>query len=163
MRKTSFTILLTVFAFAATFGQRFSLSELIKLNNQDWDDFDTYVVTKGYQYQETDDNDLNEAKAYSFDTNKTSSKAPYFISKTFYKKTNLKAVAFQTLKMEEYLAFKTQLKTLGFKYVGAQTTEQATFLDYKKGMIEVSLASFKAPNDSGEMLTGYEISVVTPQ
>lgn len=163
MRKTFFTILLTLFAFAAAFGQRFSLTDLIRLNNQDWDDFDTYVTSKNYQYQAIDDNDFIEAKSYSFDTNNSTGKAPYFITKTFYKIENQKAVAFQTLKKEEYLAFKTQLKTLGFKYVGAQTTAGSTFLDYRKGNIEVSLASFKTPNASGEMLTGYEISVLTPQ
>ena len=97
----------------------------------DWDDFDTYVTSKGYEYYKTEDDDFAETKAYSYDQARNS-KAVYFIAKSVYKKTFTKMVAFQTVKKTEYLAIKEQLKTVGFKYISSETSKGSQFFKLPK-------------------------------
>ena len=53
------------------------------------------------------------------------------------------------------------MKSLGFKFINSETNEGTTFFNYKKGNIEVALASTFEQNRNGKGLTEYEISVST--
>ena len=59
------------------------------------------------------------------------------------------------------LTNKSDLKSLGFKFINSETNEGTTFFNYKKGNIEVALASTFEQNRNGKGLTEYEISVST--
>src|SRR5438093_8830889 len=109
MRNIFLTILLLTIT-NNLLSQKFSLNELIKLNNANWDDFDTYVTSKGYEYYTTEDKYYSETRAYAYKQS-ASSKAGYFIAKSIFKQYTKKMTSFQTTKKDEYLAIKNQLKT----------------------------------------------------
>jgi hypothetical protein len=98
-------------------SQDFSLSELLKINNYSIDDFDTYVTQKGYKYFENNDEDFGNSTSYTFyvDNIKTA-----YISKFHYKKTSKEMVSFQTGNSSTYISIKTDLKNLGFRFIGVR-------------------------------------------
>lgn len=155
MKKILFSIIF-YFISTAIFGQNFTLSELIKINNYHLDDFDTYVTQKGYQYYENDNTDFADATSYVFYVNGVRKS---YISKFYYKTQTKEMVSFQTGNNATYLKIKSELKTLGFKFINTETNKGTTFFNYKKGEIEVALASSVQENSYGDKLTIYEISV----
>lgn len=155
MKKFIFSIIF-YFISTAIFGQNFTLSELIKINNYQLDDFDTYVTQKGYQYYENDNTDFADATSYVFYINGVRKS---YISKFYFKTQTKEMVSFQTGNNATYLKIKSDLKTLGFKFINTETNKGTTFFNYKKGEIEVALASSVQENSYGDKLTNYEISV----
>jgi hypothetical protein len=155
MKKFIFTI---IFYFISTtiFGQNFTLSEMIKINNYQLDDFDTYVTQKGYQYFETENTDYANATSYVFYVNGVKKS---YISKFYYKTKPKEMVSFQTGNTATYLKIKSDLKILGFKFINTETNDGTTFFNYEKGNIEISLASSVQENSYGNKLTNYEISI----
>ena len=61
-------------------GQKFTLQELIKLNDMNWDEFDSYVVNKGYEYNRSENMDYVDSKSYGY--KQKGEQSLYFISKT---------------------------------------------------------------------------------
>ena len=155
MKKFVLTITMCCIS-TAIFGQNFTLSELIKLNNYKLDDFDTYVTQKGYQYYENDNTDRTDETSYVLYSNGV---RKAYISKFHYKTQTKEMVSFQTGDNATYLKMKSDLKNLGFKFISTETYNGATFFNYKKGVIEVALASSVQENPYGYKLTNYEISV----
>ena len=107
MKKILFSIIF-YFISTAIFGQNFTLSELIKINNYHLDDFDTYVTQKGYQYYENDNTDFADATSYVFYVNGVRKS---YISKFYYKTQTKEMVSFQTGNNATYLKIKSELKT----------------------------------------------------
>lgn len=138
---------------AISFGQSFTIVELIKINDYQFDEFDTYVTTKGYKYYQNDDNNIANVISYAFNTNKQPTS---YISTFQFKNEAKRMVSYQTMSADIYLKIKNELKTLGFKFIETKTHNGSTFLEYKKENISVSLAS---KINSGNDLTSYEISV----
>jgi hypothetical protein len=155
MKKFTFSIILYFIA-TAIFGQDFTLSELINLNNYQLDNFDTYVTQKGYKYYSNENDDFCDAISYAFYVNGVE-KA--YISKFYYKTKKKEMISFQTTNNATYLKIKTDLKTLGFKFIETETFNETIFFTYKKGDITVSLASTVQKKLYGENVTIYEISV----
>ena len=102
MKKFTITI---IFYFISTiiFGQNFTLSELIKINNYQLDDFDTYVTQKGYKYFETDNTDISDETTYVFYVNGVKKS---YITK-FYYKTQTKEQRIELLRTHLTLFEKT--------------------------------------------------------
>jgi hypothetical protein len=151
------TINIIFFLFTSiSIAQNFTLSELIKINNYNLNDFDTYVTQRGYKYYEIKSSDFSDGTSYAFNVNGFN-KA--YITKFYQKLTDKEMVSFQTLNNTIYLKIKAELKTLGFKFIKTVTMEGDTFFDYKKGKIEVSLSSGTQEGLNGNKLTSYEISV----
>ena len=162
--KKAILLLILIGCLTTTFGQKFSLDELIKLNTMNLDNFDTYVTTKGYKYFENFNDEFAEGNSYSFDQNQSNDHAANFISKYTYKLIDNKMVSFQTLKTVDYLSIKNKLKVFGFVYIGTETNDKgAIFLNYKKGKMEAALMSNQKKNDYGDNVTYYEISISTPK
>lgn len=155
MKTITYTIIFFLFT-TSIIAQNYSLSELIKINNYNLDDFDTFVTQRGYKYYESKNTDFSDATSYVFTVNGFN-KA--YISKFYQKKADKEMVSFQTLNNTIYLKIKAELKTLGFKFIKTETFEGSTFLDYKKGKIEVSLSLGTQEGLNGDKLTSYEISV----
>lgn len=138
------------------FSQDFTLAELIKINNYKIDDFDTYVTQKGYEYYENKNTNFSDVTSYVHYVNGVKKS---YISKFYYKTQTKEMVSFQTGKNTTYLKIKAELKLLGFKFIDTETYEGTTFFNYKKGNIEIALASFVQENTYRDKLTTYEISV----
>lgn len=156
MIKSILTVAVLFSTITQIFGQDFNLAELIKINNYKIDHFDTYVTQKGYRYYENKNTDFSNATSYVYSVN--GAKKSYITK--FYRKTQLKEmVSFQTGKNTTYLKIKSELKSLGFKFINSGTFEGDTYFDYKKGNIEISLTSSVQKNSFGDELTTYEISV----
>ena len=155
MKNFIFTIIFYLIS-TTIFGQNFTLSELIKINNYQLDDFDTYVTKKGYQYFENDNTDFADVTSYVFYVNGVKKS---YISKFHYKTRTKEMVSFQTGNNTTYLKIKSDLKILGFKFIITETNNGTTFFNYKKGNIEISLASSVQESSYGNKLTNYEISV----
>lgn len=132
---------------------------MIILLNKNVDDFDTYVVTKGFKYAKTEDDIDFEGIVYALNQREYSAKAQKFITlstKFFWYERN---IHYQTLESSDYLKIKSQIKVLGFKFVETTKLGNATFLEYSKGKLELSLISIRDADEEGEFTTSYEISL----
>ncbi len=148
-------MIISVFT-SLSFGQSFTISELININNYQLDDFDTYITQKGYQYYKNNNTDFAESTSYVYYIN---GKKKAYITKYKYKQYNKKMVSFQTDNNSTYLKIKSELKTIGFKFINSESYKGTTFFNYKKGNIEVSLASSVQVSNYGRNLNNYEISI----
>lgn len=140
-------------------GQTFSLQEMIILLNKNVDDFDTYVVTKGFKYAKTEDDIDFEGVQYALNQNEYSDKAQKFVTlytKYFFYERN---ISYQTLESSDYLKIKSQIKVLGFKFVETRKVGNRTFLEYSKGKLELLLISIRDADEEGEFTTTYEIGL----
>lgn len=140
------------------YGQNYTLSELIKINNYVLDEFDTYVTQKGYKYYKSDSTEFSESTSYAYTVNGINKS---YISKYYRKLVNNEMVDFQTSDNTIYLKIKSELKMLGFKFVKTGTFQGGTYFDYIKGKIEVSLTSLPQEVFNGNKSTIYEIAVTT--
>ncbi len=154
--KTLLFIFTLLISNTSIYSQNFSISELIKLNNYQIDDFDTYVTQKGYVYFGNKSDFFSEGTSYVFYLKGVKQ---FYITKFNYKTEPKKMVSFQTSSSTTYLKIKSELKNLGFKFYNTEINEGTTFFNYKRGLIEVSLASLVQENNFGNKNTVYEISI----
>lgn len=152
-----FTLLTLLIVFSKqTYSQEFTLSEMIKINNYNLEEFDSYVNQKGYKFHGNENDDFADESTYKF-VDKNNKR--YFIAKYFYKTIKEESLAFETDNNKSYIKIKTELKTLGFKYISTNSDENTTRFIYKKKDINVSLVTFIKINAEGIKQTRYEISV----
>jgi hypothetical protein len=156
-----YKIILTLIILCYTstgFSQKFTLSELVQLNKSNWDYFDTYVLDKGYEYNNATNNDSLITKYYSNEESITG-KAQRFIRKSIYS-SGFKYVEWQTAHKSEYLLIKKDLKSQGYKYIGEGTIDdKVSYLKYLKVNIIVMLFLGKADTDAGYQTPTNHISV----
>jgi len=159
-------IFLLIFILASTsiFAQNFKLNELIKMRNMNWDDFDTYVTSKGYQYNDFKKEKNSTSKHYKYNGSVVGE--CYINRCIFFDEVETSpfsiSVSFQTIHKEDYLAIKNQLKIQQFKYIGNDTYNEvedaknahAIGMNYVKNKIEITLTSYISPQTGG---TTYEI------
>ncbi len=156
MKTITFYIIFFLFS-TISIAQNYTLSELIKINNYNLDDFDTYVTQRGYKYYESKSSDFSDGTSYAYSVNGIRKS---YITKFYQKLTDKEMVSFQTSNNTTYLKIKAELKTLGFKLIKTDIYNGDTYFDYKKGKIEVTLALGTQEEDlNGNKLTSYEISV----
>lgn len=136
--------------------QNFTVAELIKINNYELDDFDTYVNQKGYKYYENESTEFSDRTSYAYSVNGVNK---LYISKYFRKLVRNEMVSFLTSNNATYLKIKLELKKLGFKLVKTGTFENTTYFDYRKGKTDVSLTLNTQEGMNGHRLSSYEISV----
>lgn len=141
-KSTFFYLILTLLFITNSNGQSFSLKELIDLNFKNVDAIDTFVVNKGYEYSESkDDVNFNNRK-YNYNRG-TKNKAEYWLQYSVFLSPNSlikNMVTWQTLKREDYIAIKNQLKTSGFKFIDSKKLDSAAITyNYSKGKIIVSI------------------------
>jgi hypothetical protein len=141
----------------SVFSQSLGLSDLLKLNSLNEDDFDTFITLKGFKYDGFEEKDEAKLKSYVFYVNgiKTS-----YITKITYTSRPQEMISFQTPNSTTYLNIKGDIKKLGFIYVKTETYEQTTFMYYKKNNNELSHASSTDESRPiGTTRTFYEISI----
>jgi hypothetical protein len=155
MRKMSFIILL--FLSSISFGQKFTLSELIKATSMNSDDFDTYVTNKGYHFGENRKSEYSKGIKYEYDGKICRSE--FSISKNTFNNGEV-LLTYHTLSKSEYLTVKSQLKALGFKFIETKNEDDAVWFCYEKNKLRLTLISSEAIATTGQSLgSGYEISI----
>ena len=149
-----------IFCSNISFSQIFTLDELVNISNMNTDEFDSFVISKGYEFFKTETDDYSENIIYAHNL-KSNNIAPSYISKYMFKKNPNTMVSYQTLEKEVYISIKKQIKTLGFVFVDTETNEnKSIFLNYKKGEIKLTLTSILSVKNPGN--TFYEISITSP-
>jgi hypothetical protein len=150
MKQLIITIIF-IFAYSLIFSQSFKISELVKIIDYPQDELDTYLNQKGFKYYETINDGYSEGIVYVFYSN---GGRYAYLTKQHLKFIDKILISFQTPSNSEYLKIKSELKTLGYKYVNSTNSETSICLKYVKGNIELSLHSIPEDNQ-----TIYEISV----
>lgn len=158
MKKTFILFILLIPIFI--FSQKFTLSNLVNLASYNNDNFDTFVISKGYVFNKTESDEQSATKFYSFSTNKYErNKAAYWISKTNYNDGKV-IVSWTTYKSEDYAAIKSQIKANGFQFTEESNTDGIIGFHYKNGKYELSLYVEELTFDNSIKDNGYEISIV---
>ena len=148
---------LTIILFTCNiYCQKFSISELIKINNYSLDDFDTSVTQKGFKYFKNNDSEFSSNTYYALYINGSIKE---YINKYYYKHNKKEMIAYQTGDVNAYLNLKKELKILKFTFIETNTFDGRTFFRYKKGSIIVSLASNVQITNYGDKVNSYEISI----
>ncbi len=149
-----------VFCLNISYGQVFTVNELINMSNMNTDEFDTFAISKGYAFFKVENDDYSDNIIYAHKL-KYNNIAPSYIAKYSVKKKPKTIVSFQTSEKEIYISIKNQINQLGFVFVGTDTDEnKSIFLDYKKGEIKLTLTSILSVKNPGN--TYYEISITNP-
>lgn len=139
--------------------QSFSIIELQSLTSKNWDDFDTGVTKKGYNYNTSTKEVEYEMKSYTFGRNKNlKSLSNFFITKYEYSDGS-KLVSWQTNRLSDYIKIKEELKRTSFKYLNSETNNGVNAMYYQKDNKLLSLFSGSAKNEFGYDTDYYEISV----
>ena len=141
------------------FSQKFTLSNLVNLCIYNSDDFDTFVTTKNYIFNRTEQEEQSITKSYSYSTsNYDRKKASYWISKTDFNSGDV-IVSWTTYKKEDYSTIKSQIKANGFKYMNESNDDGIIGFHYYKGKYNLSLYVQQIKFDNSINGNGYEISI----
>lgn len=111
-----YSLLIVIFISSTSWGQIFTMSELIKMSKMDSDYFDSFIISKGYDfiarekvnesnytlltYQLTDGSNENRTRTMTIAVG-----APYI---------KYLAINYETYQKEEYLKLKEEIKKLGY-------------------------------------------------
>ena len=146
-----------------SFGQKLSISDMIKLSKSNDDEFDTYVTQKGYKLVKRE-KDFSHSTfhpmvtTYAYRQDGYTLGAAYFITKMITEE-GLAHLEYQTAYRADYLNLKSQLKAMGYEYVSSSTVGGgAISLRYNKGHNDFELISGPAKNSLGEQTTAYTLN-----
>jgi hypothetical protein len=112
------------------------------------DDFDTFVLSRGYKFHKTDKTEFDTQIHYVLDGKGADGKTTGRTFISMYRSLDgLRSVVYQTFKTEVYLKLKTSLKESGFTLLKSWTDEYGLYLTYKKGNKFIFLRSDKGVYD----------------
>jgi len=135
-----------------SFGQM-TLNELMKIYSMDMDQFESYAITKGYEFSNFDkDEDINGA-TYIKGVGKQTKYLSYYDTYFEYGKR----VGYQISNSSELLSIKSQLNSLGFKLFKSYFIEDNQVKQYRNKSFELSIFTIP-PNEENNFVT-YEISL----
>jgi hypothetical protein len=145
-----------------------SLDELLEMLYFDHERFDSYVLKKGYNFDNseiTDETDDAMVYTYLSKENNTLPLEPLefrmitfsdFIHEDHWALSHCK---YKTSENKEYIEFKSQLKQNGFVYSGSRGFESSICLIYKKGKIDILLETNNIEID-GVIKNIYQIELI---
>jgi hypothetical protein len=145
-----------------------SFDELLAMLYFDHERFDSYVLKKGYYFDNSEITDVtDEAMVYSYlskENNTRPSEPLDFRLITFSDFINedhwaLSHCTYKTSENKEYIEFKRQLKENGFDYFGSRGYESSVCLIYIKGKVDVLLETNNI-EINGETKNIYQIELI---
>lgn len=153
-----FILLLLVFCGKVN-AQSFTITELIRINKYNIDQFDTYVTQKGFKFKSSKVYDNYQSHTYAPDTVKPNGSLG--IDKYIFDIQKKYAINFATYSSSVYLSLKSELKKLGFVFIKKEdnTALNGSYLLYRKGQIEITLSSSQIYDSNYEKRTAYEIGI----
>ena len=155
--KRSLLLILLLINSSFIFAQKFKLNELLSLNEMNISEYDTYVTKKGYEFYKRESKENFEKYNYNeyyYTYNRTS-----YISKAYFFNLKRKKISYQTSNKNEYKRIKNDIIELGYKFTHTETTDLATFLEYRKNDSRIAIALIIAKNSLGYLENVYEITV----
>ncbi len=141
---------------SSSFAQKFTLNELIKMNNMNLNDFDTYVTSKGYVFEN------GNTKMRSYHYNKSKVNGEHFTAERHVYKSETGFIGYHTLHSEEYSSFKNQLKEMHFTFIKTENEpmNNAAIFEYENSDYKVLLTSDKNKDiDNGQDLDGQRYGI----
>ena len=153
-----YTFLFVVFLVTTSFGQSFSLPDLIKMAKMDKDSFDTYVSSKKFVFLREINQDKIIGVTYGLNASSSgdgsAEKYITLYSKFYYYKYGSKYQSNISTSKMEYSELKSQIKSLGFNLINSQVYLDRDGISvnnfkYNKGKSVISLYNWT---------TGFEIS-----
>ncbi|MBK7959335.1 MAG: hypothetical protein IPK03_15320 [Bacteroidetes bacterium] len=144
------------------FSQNISLKDMTLLINMDNDDFDNYVLNKGFTFYSNRNSVeyLGAQYCYNQSKNSLSPSCEKIISYLNGKDGYQNSVSYGTPFVKEYLQIKIQLKTLGFSYKETNQKDKETIdIIYTKGKYLIYLTSYQN-NHNGYLMTSYNITLI---
>jgi hypothetical protein len=141
------------------FSQSFTLNELIKLTKSNDNNFDTYVLQRGFQFEDVENHDGFISKSYSLSINGAKR---YYITKHIPKDNSFKWVSYQTPNSRDYLKMKEDLKRNGFLNTKSDTYNSSNLFEFVKDNCKITIMSGKEDSKEGyesRSIYGYNIKV----
>lgn len=119
--------------------QSITISDILKFSNSTYENFDTQILKKGYEFQGNESTD--KFKVYTY---------RYIIKNSLFSKiAKIKAfngtssIYFHTKNKENYLNIKSQMQNLGYTFLKEKkSTEGNPIFIYEKGNEEFSFTPF---------------------
>jgi hypothetical protein len=160
--KTTLILFSILFNWSYSFGQSFSLPELINMSKMDVDSFDTYVTSKQFVFLRDKNDDNVTGVTYALNpSNSGDGRANKYItlySKYFEYKYEITYQSTISTSKIEYSKLKSQIKSLGFNLIKSEVVPDRygvndgigfNKFEYRKGKSEISLFN---------TTTGFEIN-----
>jgi hypothetical protein len=145
-----------------------SLDELLEMLYLDHERFDTYVLKKGYKFDNSEiTNETGEAMVYTYLSNENNF-SPFqplefrmitfsdFIHEDHWALSHCK---YKTSEINEYSEFKSQLKQNGFVYFGSRGFESSVCQIYRKEKVDILLV-INNQEINGETRNIYQIELI---
>jgi hypothetical protein len=153
-----FILLLFLSISTTNLMSQISVSELIKIQKMNSDQFESYALNRGYELEEVEDNDNVNGVTFTKGVGKNTKYLSLY--STFY--SSGITVVFQTSNTTEFINFKSQLSNFGFKFYKKETftpsdenyTSQVN--EYRSSQYEIHIHSI--PPHDGQSIK-YEISL----
>lgn len=148
--------LLLSFLFICIWQVSFSqmtFSEMKNIQKMDLNKFETYCLSRGFEFDETIDDEYNFGMSY-VKGNGSSTKFLTFYEVFFIEEKNV--VQYQTSSSSEYLSFKSQIEGAGLKLTNTFTKNERLFKEYNDLNYEVILVTGKSSDPNIDF---YEIQL----
>jgi hypothetical protein len=155
--KKLVVIALFILAQTQSFSQNLTIAELTKLIDYSIDEFDTYLTQKGYQYYGATDIGYSAKVSYAYNSGVGEQYA--YVSLYDFHNSETELLCLQTANKSIYLKIKTELKTLGYKFVNSTSSSEPSTqnLHYsKKNQVAVTLATISSEEDGIHYLISIE-------
>ena len=132
--KYFFSLMLVCSSYLS-FGQM-TVSDMVKINNMNLDEFETYALERGYTFKEIKD---KKERAYGHTYMQGRGITTKYL--TLYTKYigGFNLVTYQTSSSSEFLNIKNQLKTLGFVLRTEEHYDGTPYKEYRNNKYEMSI------------------------
>ncbi|TAE31417.1 MAG: hypothetical protein EAZ91_07465 [Cytophagales bacterium] len=137
-------------------AQKFTVGEIIKLRTVSYEQFDSFVSRRGYNFIEIRKTEYSTSHAFAFDADghMASRHIAYIVNK--YGEV---MITYQTSIVSEYNSIKAGIKQAGFVHSETGEFNNCPFFDYKKGDRTFSITTCQSEDRYGNPKTYYEISL----
>ena len=117
-----------------------TFAEMKNIQKMDLNKFETYCISKGYEFNETIDNGYSFGMSYvkGFDKN-----TKYLSFYETYVLDDKNVLCYQTSSSSEYISIKTQIEAAGLKLFNTFTHNGYLHKDYSNSQYEVTLVTGK--------------------
>lgn len=156
-------ILLLFLAFAnQSSAQKLSLSELINLNGKNYPKFESFVMSKGYNFFKTESNPTEDTYIFGYAINYSTNMSDYWIEYTIYKDSLSQfktSISWQTRKKGDYQMIKKDLENNKFNYINTKNEEKQVQVSYAKGKVSALLFQKHILDGFGTYSLTYEVGI----
>jgi hypothetical protein len=144
---------LFVFSTSISFGQM-TIAELMKIFNMDYDKFEIYAISKGYEFNKFDNSENEDGIVYVKGVGKQTKYLKIYHQ--FYDHGT--TVIYQTTNTTEIINLKTQSKSIGYKLTDSYFMSDNTTKveEFKNGKFQLSV--YTIPPDEESSWVTYEIA-----